>query len=123
MSAVLVDTFYYVHLIQNVATATCDVLTSLSAASPTIPSGFRLIGRIGAFLYNNNAEIEPFVQVGAQFGFKQAIEEDYRSYGNTSLTEWSVYYGVTFSIPPQLDIEAILHVNGHQPAREYCNIS
>ncbi len=65
---------YYVHLIQNTTTNVCDVLTSLSANSPTIPSGWVRITRLGAFIRRGGA-VEPYVQIGNMFQFLQPIKD------------------------------------------------
>lgn len=60
-------TWYHVWLIQRVDTSVVDVLFSLSATSPTMPTNYTRKRRIGSMLTNGSAQWVKFTQVGNQF--------------------------------------------------------
>lgn len=64
--AIANSTWYHVHLIKTVA-GVVDVLTSLSATAPTMPTGYTLSRRIGSMKTNGSAQWTSFVQNGDQF--------------------------------------------------------
>jgi hypothetical protein len=61
------NTWYHAHLISNAGATTTDVLISLSATAPTMPSGFTLFRRIGSILTNSSSQIVAFKQDGQTF--------------------------------------------------------
>jgi hypothetical protein len=61
------STWYHAHLIKNEGTGAVDVLVSLSATSPTMPSSFTLFRRIGSMKTDGSSHWTAFVQVGDEF--------------------------------------------------------
>lgn len=61
------STTYHAYLIQNPSTGSTDILTSLSATSPTLPPTYTIFRRIGAMITNGAAQWLPFTQVGDEF--------------------------------------------------------
>lgn len=65
---------YFVWLIKNTSTGDVDALFSLSASSPTMPSGYSYKRRIGAII-RASATIRPFVQDGNHFSLVTPVTE------------------------------------------------
>lgn len=61
------DTWYHAFLIQRPDTGVVDVLTSLSATSPTLPANYTLFRRIGSMKTDGSAQWIKFVQDGNLF--------------------------------------------------------
>ena len=61
------NTWYHVHLIQRPDTGVVDVLISLSATAPTLPTNYTLFRRIGAMKTNGSSQWVKFVQFGDEF--------------------------------------------------------
>lgn len=61
------DTWYHVFIIQRVDTGVVDVLFSLSATAPTMPTGYTLFRRIGSMKTNGSAQWTKFTQNGDRF--------------------------------------------------------
>jgi hypothetical protein len=57
-------TWYHVHLIKRPDTGAVDVLISLSATSPTLPTNYTLSRRIGAMRSDGSAKWMKFIQDG-----------------------------------------------------------
>lgn len=60
-------TWYHVYLIERTDTGVVDVLFSLSATSPTLPSSYTLFRRIGSMLTDGSAHWVKFEQNGDEF--------------------------------------------------------
>jgi hypothetical protein len=60
-------TWYHVYVIKNQTTGAVDVLVSLSATTPTMPSGFSLFRRIGSMRFDGTGNWRGFVQLGDHF--------------------------------------------------------
>lgn len=65
--AIANSTWYHVFLIQRPDTGVVDVLFSLSATSPTLPTNYTLFRRIGSMKTNGSALWTKFYQVGNDF--------------------------------------------------------
>lgn len=65
--AVANNTWYHVYLIRRDSDGLIDVLLSLSATAPTMPSGWTNRRRIGSIRTDGSAQIVPFVQSGNEF--------------------------------------------------------
>ena len=68
-------TWYTVFLIQKPTTGVVDVLFSLSATAPTLPSGYTLFRRIGAMKTDASAHWLAFVQFGDEFQWALPVAE------------------------------------------------
>ena len=60
-------TWYHVHLIRRPDTGVVDVLISLSATAPTLPTNYTQFRRIGSLRTNSSAQWTQFVQTGDRF--------------------------------------------------------
>lgn len=65
--AVANSTWYHVYLIQRLDTGLVDVICSLSATAPTLPTNYTLFRRIGAMKTNSSAQWTLFTQNGDEF--------------------------------------------------------
>src|SRR5579872_5285060 len=65
--SIAASTWYHAHLIKNVSTQAVDVLVSLSATSPTLPSGYTLFRRVGSMRTDGSSHWTAFIQVGREF--------------------------------------------------------
>ena len=61
------STWYHVHMILRTDTNVVDVLISLSATAPTLPSPYTLFRRIGSLLTNASSQWTLFSQIGDEF--------------------------------------------------------
>jgi hypothetical protein len=61
------STWYHAYVIKNQATGAVDVLVSLSATAPTMPSGFNLFRRIGSMRVDTSGNWRLFHQLGDEF--------------------------------------------------------
>jgi hypothetical protein len=62
-----INTWYHVFLIERADTNVVDVLVSLSATAPLLPSPYTLFRRIGAIRTDASVHWLPFIQVGDEF--------------------------------------------------------
>lgn len=62
-----INTWYHVYVIANATGTTVDVLFSLSATAPTMPSGYTLKRRIGSVQTDSFGSIKQWVQRGEYF--------------------------------------------------------
>lgn len=68
--AIAMSTWYHVYLIQNAAASLQDILLSLSATAPTMPTGYTVKRRIGSLLTDGSAHLVAFTQFGDEFKWK-----------------------------------------------------
>jgi len=61
------NTWYHVYLIKRLDTGVVDVLISLSATSPTLPTNYTIFRRIGSMKTNGSAQWVLFYQVDDKF--------------------------------------------------------
>ena len=73
--AIAANTWYHVHLIDDPATNAVDVLISLSATAPTLPTGFTLFRRIGSMRTNGSSQWIAFTQFGDDFSWGTPVFE------------------------------------------------
>ena len=98
------STWYHAYLIKNESTGAVDVLVSLSASSPTLPSGYTLFRRIGSMKTNSSSQWTKFVQDGDEFLWSAPTTGDISVSIGTSPTN------VTTNVPSGVQVWAI--VNG-----------
>lgn len=68
-------TWYHVWQIKRVDTGVVDVLISLSASSPTMPTNYTLKRRIGSVLCNASSQWVAFTQIGDTFIWSAAVRD------------------------------------------------
>lgn len=98
------DGTYHAHAIYNPTSGAVDVLLSLSATSPTLPSGYTVRRRIGSIIRSGGA-ILPFVQVGNKFWLKTPLlDTDVGNPGTSAVTR-------TLTVPTGIPVEAFGHIS------------
>jgi hypothetical protein len=105
------NTWYHVWLIKRTDTGVVDVLTSLSASSPTMPGSYTLKRRIGAIRTDGSAQWIKFFQYGDDFTWDVPIQ----SYSNGSVGT-SRITNVTCHVPAlkvQAKLSAIVYNAGN----------
>jgi hypothetical protein len=80
----------HVHLIQRPDTGAVDVLTSLSATAPTLPTNYTLSRRIGSMKTNSSAQWVAFTQYGDNFIWQSPVLELSTTTPATTLTALSL---------------------------------
>lgn len=75
VATVLSTSWYHVFLIRRDSDAAMDILISLSATAPTLPSGWTSRRRIGSFRTDGSSQITPFVQNGDVFTWDVPIAD------------------------------------------------
>jgi hypothetical protein len=73
--AIANSTWYHFYVIQRVDTGVVDVLISLSATAPTMPTNYTLFRRIGSGKTNGSAQWTAFVQNGDSFRWLAAVKD------------------------------------------------
>lgn len=107
--------WYAVYVIKNVTSGAVDVLFSLSATSPVLPSGYTVKRRIGWILTDGSANIAQYTQRGDDFTFASSVIDASTTIGTTA-----VLY--TLSVPPSLVADPIwakVIVNGGNSSSNY----
>lgn len=94
------STWYHVWLIQRPDTGVVDILCSLSATSPTMPSNYTLKRRIGSMLTDGSAHWLQFTQWGDDFYWAVPISFA----NNTVVTNGMV--SVTLGVPTGIQVRA-----------------
>jgi hypothetical protein len=96
---------YHVWLIKRGDTGVVDVLFSLSASSPTMPTNYTFKRRIGSIV-RTGAVIKPFVQDGDKFIWKAPVLDLAATNPGTSAVSR------TLTLPIGIRVEAIISVLG-----------
>lgn len=113
--SVAADTWYYIWLIKKDSDGTIDALFSLSATTPTMPSGYTYKRRVrGAILTNGSADILGFQQYEDTFIFNTRQAD----FGNNS--PGTSKANATMSVPPIL-CEGIFNAFMYNGAVFYAN--
>ncbi|WP_163150871.1 hypothetical protein [Bradyrhizobium uaiense] len=102
--------FYHIHLIKNPTTSAVDVLASLSATAPTLPSGYTLFRRIGSQWYGGGVWT-PTLQRGQEFWWTGVSVDVNIANLSTALQTFTLA-----SVPPGVQVQAILTVVGWNTA-------
>lgn len=98
------NTWYHAYLIKRVDTGVVDLLVSLSATAPTLPTNYTLKRRIGSMLTDGSAHWVKFLQVGDQFLWSAfVLDANALSLtGNQSLT---------LTVPSGVIVDALMRAN------------
>lgn len=94
------NTWYHVYLIKRPDTGVVDVLISLSATSPTMPTNYTLFRRIGSMLTGGSGNWVPFTQVGDEFLWTSSQGD----IAVTNLSTTATLYSLT--VPTGLQVQA-----------------
>ena len=98
------NTTYHVHALRNDTTGEFAVTFGLSATSPSVPSGYTRVQRLGAILTDGSGNIRPFVQDGNKFMHLGGVL-DYFSASARDLSP------LTVTVPNGVRVEGIFGCN------------
>lgn len=99
------STWYHWFVIQRTDTGVVDVLFSLSATAPTMPTNYTLFRRIGSGKTNGSAQWVSFIQDGDLFQWlTPVLDIDASSSGTSAVTR------TLASIPTSVNVRAFLNV-------------
>lgn len=98
-----VDTWYYVWLILNPTTDVTDALISVEETAPSMPSGYSVGVRLGAFKTDGASDIIGFQQWHDWMFWDTPIDTTYTSAGSTAVLK-------TLEVPPAGIVEARVQV-------------
>ncbi len=100
------STWYHVFLIQRPDTGVVDVLISLSATSPTLPTNYTLFRRIGSMLSDGSANWVLFSQNGDEFLWSTVPTEINGAPSITTATN------LQLTVPTGIKVNALLNAGG-----------
>lgn len=100
--AIATSTWYHVYLIKRTDTGVVDVLISLSATSPTLPTNYSLFRRIGSMATNGSSQWAKFVQVGDEF-----LWDTWQNNASAVATSTSASL-LTLSVPTNIKVNALV---------------
>ncbi len=100
-STIASNTWYHVFLIKRADTGVVDVLFSLSATAPTMPTNYTLKRRIGSMKTNGSSQWTKFTQVGDTFIWDTSVL-DYNNGAQTSVSRTLT----TLSVPTGFNVTA-----------------
>lgn len=95
------NTWYHVFLIGRTDTGAVDVLTSLSAAAPTLPANYTKQRRIGSMKTNGSGQWVQFTQLGDEFLWSVPTQDDASTVGTTAAL-------VTLNVPTGVQVSAMI---------------
>ncbi|MCK1445432.1 hypothetical protein IVB43_23895 [Bradyrhizobium sp. 48] len=105
-STIANSTWYHVFLIKRPDTGVVDVLISLSATAPTLPTNYTLFRRIGSMKTNGSAQWTKFIQRGDSFMWDTPVSDvNTTNPGTSAVTR-------TLTVPTGISVQAQLFVAG-----------
>jgi hypothetical protein len=99
------NTWYHVHLIQRTDTGIVDLLASLSASAPTMPSSYTLFRRIGSMKTDGSSKWLAFTQVEDTFFWSAVVTDVNTSTLGTTATLFAL------SVPPGVQVKPIIRAD------------
>ena len=100
--SVAASTWYHVYVIERTDTGVVDVLLSLSATSPTLPTNYTKRRRVGSILTDGSSHILTFYQYGDTFLWMAPIGD----FTTTTLGSAGATY--TLSVPSGVTVTALM---------------
>lgn len=104
--SIAASTWYHFYLIQRLDTGVVDVLFSLSASAPTMPSSYTLSRRIGSMKTNGSSQWPAFIQNGNEFLWSVPVQDINASAVGTSATIFTLG-----SVPTGIKVNALIEGN------------
>jgi hypothetical protein len=99
------NTWYHVFLIERIDTGVVDVLTSLSAAAPTLPANYTKQRRVGSMKTDGSAHWLLFTQVGDEFIWSANVVE----LGAAPITNASGNTVALGGVPTGVQVNVLFH--------------
>jgi len=99
--SIAINTWYHFFEIQRPDTGVVDILCSLSATSPTMPTNYTLFRRIGSGLTDSTLHWRPFAQLGDLFTWDVGVNDvaNILNPGTSAITR-------TFTVPTGVVVQA-----------------
>jgi hypothetical protein len=104
---VAVSTWYHVHIIKREDTGVVDVLFSLSATAPTMPTNYTLFRRIGSMKTDGSSNWVAFVQSGDDFNYSTSTTD----INTTALGATATTYSM--NVPTGLKVDVKVRANAY----------
>lgn len=101
--------WYHLFLIKKTSDGSGNLLFSLSATTPVLPSGYGSFRRIGAVKTDGSGNIIPFVNAGREFYFSAPIKDVLNS-STASSAGTPGAATLTLSVPPGVRSRVMTHV-------------
>lgn len=101
--SIAANTWYHAWLIKRPDTRVVDVLVSLSASSPTLPTNYTIGRRIGAMRTNGSSQWTAFQQLGDKFEWLTGVVDVNAVTPTSGATNT-----VTLTVSPGVQVEAII---------------
>jgi hypothetical protein len=117
--AIAINTWYHVFAIKNPTTNVVDILISLSATAPTMPSGYTLFRRIGSIKTNSSSQWKGFSQRGDEFILTETLTQDVNT---TTLGTTATPYTLA-SVPSGIQVIAMFRGSMQNAAGNAITIS
>lgn len=102
---IAINTWYHAYLIERTDTGVVDVLISLSATAPTMPTNYTRSRRIGAMKTNASSQWTSFTQVGDVFKY---LLPSYDVQSVTPTTASRTLYAL--NVPTGINVQALIRV-------------
>ncbi len=109
--SIATTTWYSVFLIQRVDTGVVDVLTSLSATAPTLPTNYTLFRRIGSMKTDGSSHWVAFIQDGNSFQLSVPVADISSTNPGTSAVTTTLA-SVPTGVRIQASMQAVLSNTG-----------
>lgn len=107
IGAVAASTWYHVFLIMRPDTGLVDVLFSLSATAPTMPTNYTKKRRIGSIMTDASAHIWAFTQLGDEFlWIDPTLGTASWIFSNAAISTTPTLFG--FNVPPGVKVIVII---------------
>lgn len=111
------NTWYHFHLIRRPDTGVVDVLLSLSATAPTMPTNYTQSRRIGSGRTNGSGQWVSFVQDGDFFQWASpTLDVDVTGTGTSAVTR-------TLVVPSGVNVRALMNVSLENTSAESVYLS
>jgi hypothetical protein len=99
------STWYHVYEIERVDTGVVDVVFSLSASAPTLPTNYTIYRRIGSMLTDGSNHWVLFTQIGNRFIWSVSTQDINTSTLSTTATLFAL------TVPSGVNVTALLRIN------------
>lgn len=101
--AIAINTWYHFYLIERTDTGVVDVIFSLSASAPALPTNYTLYRRIGSLKTNGSSLWNLYTQSGDQFIWAISVND------NNSVTASRA--SITLTVPTGIIVTALFRAN------------